>query len=80
MNLPTSLIAGALGGPLLPGFSADTWMDFCKLFAAIDRDPAATELRQKLERIAEQKDVPFQKRAREMLPLLLPLLPMGSVQ
>jgi hypothetical protein len=66
------------GGPPLAGFPPHKWMDFCKLFTLIDRDqaPAMTELRDKLERIVEQTDVPFQKRARDMLPLL----PMGSVQ
>ena len=50
------------------------------MMTIIDRDPDAAELLRKLEAIAEQEGVPFQKRMRDMLPLLLPLLPMGSVQ
>jgi hypothetical protein len=70
------------GGPLLPGFPPDKWMDFFKLFAAIDRGetPAMVELREKLERIVEQHDLPLRERCRQMLPLLLPHLPPGSAQ
>jgi hypothetical protein len=57
-------------------------MDLCKLFALLDRDetPAGIELRRKIEKIATRRDVPFQKRCAALLPLLLPLLPPGSVQ
>lgn len=59
----------------------DKWPDFVKMLAAIDRsqEPLAVEIRRKLEHIALH-DERFQDRLKAMLPLLLRLAPMGSVQ
>jgi hypothetical protein len=81
-ELATELDRRRAGGPPLPALPPHRWMDLCKLFALLDRDetPAGIELRRKIEKIATRRDVPFQKRCAALLPLLLPLLPPGSVQ
>jgi hypothetical protein len=57
----------------------DKWIKFVKTLTIIDRDPKAIELRAKLEQIALREER-FQDRCKAMLPLLLRLLPTGSVQ
>ena len=46
------------------------WIGFVKLLADIDRDDAMGELRQQMEQIVSQRDVPFQDRSLALIPLL----------
>jgi hypothetical protein len=64
-----------------PPLSPELWKDVVRFLTAIDRDGSAgaADIRSRMERIV-QRDERFQDRARALLPILLTLLPPGSLQ
>ena len=46
------------------------WLGFVKLLGAIDQDGEMGKLRQQIEQIVSQRDVRFQDRCSELIPLL----------
>jgi hypothetical protein len=62
------------------GPNPSDWKDFCGMIYAIDRSPDAAHIREKMERIVIDRDARFQDRARALLPILMTLLPPGSLQ